>query len=140
MAEPAPIALVTGAGRGIGQAIAERLSRGGLRVALTARSEGELAATAGRCPRPTLVLPADVPRRIHADPERGLQAVVTGPFYGSAGDVAYTVSLSDYGTEGAAVTYKAWVCTNPGCGFNLKIHKGNLYVNEPVNERSTYNH
>src|SRR5688572_3425350 len=23
------------------------------------------------------------------------------------------IPLSDYGTEGAAVTYKAWVCTNP---------------------------
>jgi quercetin dioxygenase-like cupin family protein len=30
-------------------------------------------------PGDTLVLPADVPRRIHADPERGLEAVVTGP-------------------------------------------------------------
>jgi hypothetical protein len=50
------------------------------------------------------------------------------------------VPLSDYGTEGATVTYKAWVCTNPACGFNLKIHKGNLYINEPVNERTTYNH
>lgn len=60
MAEPAPIALVTGAGRGIGQAIAERLSRAGLRVALTARSEGELAATAARCRGPVLVLPADI--------------------------------------------------------------------------------
>jgi lipoprotein LprG len=28
-----------------------------------------------------------------------VEAVVTGPFYGSAGDVAYTVSLSDYGTD-----------------------------------------
>jgi 3-hydroxybutyrate dehydrogenase len=60
MAEPAPIALVTGAGRGIGQAIAERLSEAGLRVALTARSEGELAATAARCPGPTLVRAADI--------------------------------------------------------------------------------
>jgi hypothetical protein len=49
------------------------------------------------------------------------------------------VPLSDYGTEGATVTYKAWVCTNPSCGFNLKIHKGNLYINEPVNERNAYN-
>jgi hypothetical protein len=49
------------------------------------------------------------------------------------------VPLSDYGTEGAAVMYKAWVCTNPNCGFNLKIHKGNLYINEPVNERTNYN-
>jgi 3-hydroxybutyrate dehydrogenase len=60
MTEPAPIALVTGAGRGIGQAIAERLSRAGLRVALTARSEAELAATAARCLGPALVLPADI--------------------------------------------------------------------------------
>jgi lipoprotein LprG len=33
------------------------------------------------------------------DAGRLVQAVVTGPFYGSAGDVAYTVSLSDYGTD-----------------------------------------
>ena len=50
------------------------------------------------------------------------------------------IPLSDYGTEGAAVMYKAWVCTNPQCGFNLKIHKGNLYINEPVNERPAYSH
>ena len=67
MSEPAPIALVTGAGRGIGQAIAERLSRAGLRVALTARSEGELAATAGRCAGPTLVLPADITSAVAVD-------------------------------------------------------------------------
>jgi hypothetical protein len=48
------------------------------------------------------------------------------------------VPLSDYGTDGAAITYKAWICTNPSCGFNLKIHKGNLYINEPVNERTAY--
>jgi hypothetical protein len=48
------------------------------------------------------------------------------------------VPLSDYGQEGAAVIFKAWVCTNPDCGFNLKIHKGNLYINEPVSERPGY--
>ena len=47
------------------------------------------------------------------------------------------VPLSDYGTEGASIMYKAWICTNPSCGFNLKIHKGNLYINEPVSERPT---
>ncbi|MBN1485395.1 MAG: hypothetical protein JXA37_11805 [Chloroflexia bacterium] len=46
--------------------------------------------------------------------------------------------LSDYGQEGAAVIFKAWVCSNPDCGFNLKIHKGDLYINEPINERSRY--
>lgn len=40
------VALVTGAGRGIGQAIALRLSKDGWKVAATARSAGELAETA----------------------------------------------------------------------------------------------
>ena len=33
------------------------------------------------------------------------------------------VPLSDYGREGASIRYKAWVCTNPECGFNLKSVK-----------------
>jgi lipoprotein LprG len=33
------------------------------------------------------------------DNGRLVEAVVTGPFYGSVGDVAYTVSLSDYGSD-----------------------------------------
>lgn len=58
---PAPrTALVTGAGRGIGQAVAARLSVDGYRVALTARSEDQLQATARLCRGETLVLPADM--------------------------------------------------------------------------------
>ena len=34
--------------------------------------------------------------------------------------------LSDYGRDGAPITYKAWVCSNPGCGFNLRIDNGEL--------------
>ena len=33
------------------------------------------------------------------DAGRLVEALVTGPFYGSAGDVAYPVNLSDYGTD-----------------------------------------
>lgn len=55
-------ALVTGAGRGIGRAVAELLSRQGLRVALTARSVDELEQTAASCPGETLVVPADLTR------------------------------------------------------------------------------
>jgi NAD(P)-dependent dehydrogenase (short-subunit alcohol dehydrogenase family) len=53
-------ALVTGAGRGIGRAVAIRLSTEGYRVALTARSEDELRETAGLCASETQVLPADI--------------------------------------------------------------------------------
>ena len=40
--------------------------------------------------------------------------------------------LSDFGAHGAPVYFKAWVCSNPDCGFNLKIRNGDVYVNEPV--------
>src|SRR5690348_5938589 len=54
------IALVTGAGSGIGRAVAISLSQAGLRVVLAARGADALAATAAACPGPTLAVPADV--------------------------------------------------------------------------------
>lgn len=56
----ARVALVTGAGRGIGRAVAQRCSAEGLRVALLARDRAGLDETAAGCPGPTLVVPADV--------------------------------------------------------------------------------
>ncbi len=47
----------------------------------------------------------------------------------SSGDL---VPLSDFGAQGAPIHYKAWVCTNPGCGFNLKIRNGEVHLNEPI--------
>ncbi|SCL36504.1 Short-chain dehydrogenase [Micromonospora rhizosphaerae] len=52
--------LVTGAGRGIGRAVAQRLSAEGHRVALTARSTDQLGQVAATLPGPSLVLPADI--------------------------------------------------------------------------------
>jgi NAD(P)-dependent dehydrogenase (short-subunit alcohol dehydrogenase family) len=52
--------LVTGAGRGIGAAVARRLSADGHQVALTARSRSALEAVATALPGTSLVLPADV--------------------------------------------------------------------------------
>jgi 3-hydroxybutyrate dehydrogenase len=54
------VALVTGAGRGIGRTTARRLSAEGFRTALLARDRAQLDETAAGCAAPTLVLPADV--------------------------------------------------------------------------------
>jgi hypothetical protein len=42
------------------------------------------------------------------------------------------VPLSDYGAQGSSVAFKAWVCTNPECGYNLKIRNGDVLRNQPV--------
>ncbi len=48
------------------------------------------------------------------------------------------VPLSDFGSQGAPIHYKAWVCTKPDCGFNLKIRNGDVYRNEPVGEGAAH--
>ena len=48
------------------------------------------------------------------------------------------VPLSDFGSQGANIHYKAWVCTNPECGFNLKIRNGDVYINEPIMNGSSH--
>ncbi len=40
--------------------------------------------------------------------------------------------LSDFGSQGAPIHYKAWVCSQPSCGFNIKIRNGDVYLNEPI--------
>jgi hypothetical protein len=40
--------------------------------------------------------------------------------------------LSDYGRDGAAITFKAWACSNPSCGFNLRIDNGELSYGRTV--------
>lgn len=42
------------------------------------------------------------------------------------------VPLSDFGSQGAPIHYKAWVCTNQHCGFNIKIRNGDVYIYEPI--------
>jgi len=42
------------------------------------------------------------------------------------------VPLSDFGSQGAPIHYKAWVCTKPDCGYNLKIRNGEIYLDEPI--------
>src|SRR5258708_12108225 len=68
-------ALVTGAGRGIGRAIALGLAEAGARVVLLARSEGELDQVAGQVRvhgGRALVIPVDIgdPRQLAAAVKR----------------------------------------------------------------------
>jgi len=44
------------------------------------------------------------------------------------------VPLSDYGREGSSIMYKAWVCTTPNCGFNLRIDNGELSIGKTVEQ------
>jgi hypothetical protein len=41
-------------------------------------------------------------------------------------DDGVMLPLSDYGREGASIRYKAWVCSNPDCGFNIRIDNGEI--------------
>ena len=36
------------------------------------------------------------------------------------------IPLSDYGRDGASIRYKAWVCSNPECGYNIRIDNGEI--------------
>ncbi|MGO1070867.1 SDR family NAD(P)-dependent oxidoreductase [Lysobacter sp. CA199] len=56
----ARVALISGASRGIGAAIARELSAQGVSLALTARSLGELEALAAQLPNPACALAADL--------------------------------------------------------------------------------
>lgn len=42
------------------------------------------------------------------------------------------VPLSDYGRDGASIMYKAWVCTNPDCGFHLRIDNGEVSIGKDI--------
>ena len=52
--------------------------------------------------------------------------------------IGVLVPLSDFGSQGPTINYKAWVCTNPECGFNLKIRNGDIYINEPIMNGATH--
>jgi len=42
--------------------------------------------------------------------------------------------LSDYGREGAPIRYKAWVCSHPDCGFNIRIDNGEVTVGRQIGQ------
>ena len=42
------------------------------------------------------------------------------------------IPLSDYGTDGAAVMFKAWGCIKPDCGFSIRIDKGQVTYGKKI--------
>ncbi len=40
--------------------------------------------------------------------------------------------LSDYGRDGASIQYKAWVCSNPNCGFSIRIDNGEISFGKTI--------
>lgn len=71
--------LVTGAGSGIGAAVASMLSARGHRVALNGRGRDALDALAAALPGPSLVVPADVTATDAADEVFGAVEAAWGP-------------------------------------------------------------
>lgn len=45
------------------------------------------------------------------------------------------IPLSDYGQDGASVMYKAWACTNPDCGFSLRVDKGEVTYGKKIEHK-----
>ena len=44
------------------------------------------------------------------------------------------IPLSDYGRDGATIQYKAWVCTNPNCGFHIRIDNGEVSFGREIGD------
>jgi hypothetical protein len=42
------------------------------------------------------------------------------------------IPLSDFGQDGAPITFKAWVCTNPDCGFHIRIDRGEISIGTSI--------
>ena len=42
--------------------------------------------------------------------------------------------MSDYGREGAPIRYKAWVCSSPDCGFNIRIDNGEITFGREIGQ------
>lgn len=42
--------------------------------------------------------------------------------------------LSDYGRDGAPITFKAWVCSNPECGYNIRIDNGEISLGRALQQ------
>ena len=97
-------ALITGAGSGIGRAVAVALSAAGFSVVLTGRRAGPLEETAARLAGPSLVHPADISRPAEVSALFDAAAAHFGRLdllFNNAGVAAPPVPLED-------LTYDQW--------------------------------
>jgi len=49
-------------------------------------------------------------------------------------DDGILLPLSDYGRDGAPIRYKAWVCSRPECGFNIRIDNGEITLGRQIGQ------
>lgn len=49
-------------------------------------------------------------------------------------DDGILLPLSDYGRDGATILYKAWVCSRPECGFNIRIDNGEITLGRQIGQ------
>jgi len=49
-------------------------------------------------------------------------------------DTGVLLPMSDYGRDGAPIRYKAWVCANPDCGFNIRIDNGEITFGRAIGQ------
>jgi hypothetical protein len=49
-------------------------------------------------------------------------------------DSGFLIPLSDYGRDGATIQFKAWVCTSPECGFNIRIDNGEITFGRAIGQ------
>ena len=46
----------------------------------------------------------------------------------------HLIPLSDYGRDGAPIMFKAWVCSDQECGYNLRIDNGEISLGRTIGQ------
>ena len=100
--------VVTGAGTGIGLAVARRLSRDGANVTLLARDEDRLRAAASSLAGPTHVAPCDIRQRKAVDGAFGLAVTALGPIHA----LVAAAGIGGPNADGAGDRFDDLVATN----------------------------
>ena len=49
-------------------------------------------------------------------------------------DGGQLLPMSDYGRDGAPIRFKAWVCSNPECGYNIRIDNGEISFGRSISQ------